>query len=288
MGMRSVGWAGVAVALLALSGCVTGGSQTNATINSTYQIARKLDRDLGGTVTRLNETAAALNSRVEESDRQIRELYGLTEENQRRLDGIKAQLDSLTRVIYNQFGLSAQPPRADAMTQPPAGVQPGATVIEHQPTLGPSSDQAPVSPAAPSVSPTLANAVEAYQQAQRKLVSDDYEGAYRDFDDYVQRFPDTEYTPNAQFWKAESLFRLAERKGDPALYEKAIAEYARMRSNFRTSTRVPVAMFNEAVAYDRIGQSTRATELLRELVQNYPTTPAAERARSELQKRGAN
>ncbi len=302
MGKKTVGLTLAVVLLGVLGGCATGGSQTSQMIAGTYQIARKLDKDLGSTVSRLNETAAALSSRVEESDQQLRELRGMTEENQRKLDAIKAQLDSLQRVVYNQFGLSAQARAADTAA---AGVQPGAPVIEQQPTLAGTSGTA-VTPPAPgstdsatlTASPGAAaagmpqtstvNPVELYQQAQRKLMSDDFEGAYQAFDEYVQKFPNTEYTANAQFWKAEALFRMAERKNDSATYERAIREYETMQNNFRSSTKVPVAMFNQAVAYDRIGQPSRAVEILKKLVQDFPATPAAERARSELQKRGAN
>ena len=50
-----------------------------------------------------------------------------------------------------------------------------------------------------------------------------------------------------------------------------------------TSRKVATAMHNQAAAHLRLGQTSRAAALLRDVVQQFPTMPAPVQANSKLQ-----
>jgi len=110
--------------------------------------------------------------------------------------------------------------------------------------------------------------MEAYQ-------GDQFEEALKLFSDFSARYPDSEIADNAQFWKGECLYNLSR-------YEECIAEFEKLRNDFPDSAKVPYGMFNQAAAHLKLGQQARAFALLEDLVENYPMTPAAARARSKL------
>ncbi|NLF56403.1 MAG: tetratricopeptide repeat protein, partial [Candidatus Hydrogenedens sp.] len=56
------------------------------------------------------------------------------------------------------------------------------------------------------------------------------------------------------------------------------------RSRFPNDTKVPFAMHNQAVAHSRLGQTAEADRLMQAVIDQYPMSPVAEQARSDLQK----
>ena len=65
-------------------------------------------------------------------------------------------------------------------------------------------------------------------------------------------------------------------------YAEAISGFDELRNQYPNSGRVPTAMYNQAVAYSRLGQNARAIELFQQLVREYPDAVATEGARGAL------
>ena len=134
----------------------------------------------------------------------------------------------------------------------------------------------PVLPAAAPLGGMAGDPEADYEQAQRSYANEDYELALQQFDAYLQRYPGTDLCANAQFWKGYSYFKLAK-------YQEAIAEFDKLRANYPASTKVPFGMHIQAMALKELGQRGRAVALLKEVVENYPMTPAADSSRTELE-----
>lgn len=279
---------------LVLGGCLTTSTSDDPVANTIYDMHRKvsrLDKELGGTVEHLNETAADLGVRVNESNTQAREVQSMVEENQRKLEQVERKLDSLTRTLYEQFGItmpSGTPSTGWGNSPGQSYVVPGEVQVEppkvNTPTgsLTPEPDplahtdgtvagtETPVAAEASQLDP-----VPAYNKAMEAYQRDQFEEALKLFSDFSQRYPDSEIADNAQFWKGECLYNLGR-------YEECVAEFEKLRTDFPDSAKVPYGMFNQAAAHLKLGQQARAFALLEDLVENYPMTPAAARARSKL------
>jgi len=278
---------------VALAGCgTTGGSQVQNTIYDTHRRVANLDKNLEPSVSKLNENVAGLLARVDESDQQVKALQSSVEENTVKLNGVEKKLDALTNTLYRYFRLSQSP------LLPGTGAAPGGPGMQEEVRVLPPPGSAPqpsvaptapgselVSPAAPAVPPPVAPPPPAspgqedadYQQASRSFASENYPAALEQFGAFLQRYPNSQSSPNAQFWRARTLERLER-------YEEAIADYSKLRTTYPTSVRVPYAMLYEALCHKKLGQTDRASELLKEVLRNYPTTPAADQAKTELQK----
>lgn len=279
MGGKTIGL--VATVVLLSAGCVTPSQtqQMNNTANATYRIVRDLQKDIGGSVTQLNETTAKLIARVDETDVQTRKLQSVVEENQVKLDAIKKRLDELANVLYRQFNLTPPTtgtgPRVDVKVEPTPAAPTGAAaepVSQRQasePSVAEESVPAPQEQAA-------GTAVTAYQRAQEAFGTEDYQRALTLFDEYLRRYPSTDYTNKAQFYKAECLLKLNQ-------YGPAVAEFEKLRANYPKSTMAPVSMYNQAYAHLMLKENGRAIELLKEIVDEYPMTAVAERAKKKLQ-----
>jgi TolA-binding protein len=57
-----------------------------------------------------------------------------------------------------------------------------------------------------------------------------------------------------------------------------------VRSKFPNSTKVPFAMHNQAVAHSRLGQTEEAIRLMQAVVDQFPMSPVAEQAKSDLKR----
>lgn len=296
-------------ALLVVSGCATGGGdQMQTTVYDTHRRMVKLDKELEASVGRLNETTATLLARVDESDQQTRTLRGLIEENRQKLDALSKELRDMRTTLYRHWGLTVSDQGAMRNVVPGQVTVEGPASLQQQPAQTPAQnelvDSAPVpteTAATPSETPAVSEAAaidnttaaaapvagedpqKLYQEAQRSYSRDDFPAALNQFDDYLAKFQnvDENLSANAQFWKAKCLMNMEQ-------YAESVQAFEGLRSNFPTSTKVPFAMHNQAVAHSRLGQTAQAERLMEAVIEQFPISPAADQARADLQKLRGN
>jgi len=294
--MLSAKWSGKLFRLLpcivlafVLAGCATtGDDQLASTVYQTHRVVKKLETDLTDGVSKLNVTAADLNAQVGQTDTEIRRLQGLMEEQQQRLTDIQNQVADLKRTLYRQSGLSES---SGTVGPPPSGILPSSGVAPIAGTPAPSEmdgGAAGITPPAPAASGNSDAAVQAYTDAQRKYIAQDYEGALRAYEDYVLRFPSADYAPYAQFWAADCYMKLADARKDAALYEKSIQEFDKVVTNYPQSTKKQLAKLQQARAYRQMGQADKAKQILQTIMQEQPASPEADQARTLLMEMGSN
>jgi len=292
------------LAVLVLAGCATDNREV---INSTYRSVRNLEKNTSTSVDQLNKATADLSTRLDSSDQETRELKGMVQETQAKLDKIDAKLNELTRNLYKLSGLTPPPGAASTSPQsvlvdsikaedqpaPLSSVPTSAPPVQTSPQAAPAAvptvpepseekilaeTPTPSAPAAQPEAPLSADsAVAEYNQAMKSFKANDFGAAAQQFGDFVKKYPNTENSANAQFWKAQSIDKLGKA-------EEAIREYEKVKASYPTSPKVPVAMYKQAGAYLNLGQKQRAIDLLKQLVENYPMHNAAVLAKSELQK----
>lgn len=305
--------------ILAVSGCeTTGGNQTQTTIYDMHRRIVKLDKDLGDSITKLNETAASLNARVEGMDQQTRSLNTTMEDSNAKINELQKEFNRFKADYYRLNGLTpgqtSTPVNApNAQTgpvriEPPAGaLAPAAASTAQTPVGGaaalpaasgqneltgsaplPTGEKAaPIAaPAVPQPAdeppPTAAPAAAGdprvlYQQAQKSYSNNDWNSALTQFDAYLKDYPNSDQSANAQFWKAKCLLNTEK-------YADAVKSFEGMRSTYPTSSKIPFAMHNQAVAHSRLGQTAEAERLMQAVIDQYPMSPVAEQAKSDLKR----
>ena len=103
----------------------------------------------------------------------------------------------------------------------------------------------------------------------------DYENAVKLFAAYLRDFPTTVKAANARYWLGESYYSLAQ-------YAQAITEFKRVQKDFPVSSKVPDALLKTAMSYEAIGGLEPARAAYTELLQKYPASLSARRAKKAL------
>jgi tol-pal system protein YbgF len=318
---RALGLATLAACILAVSGCETmGGSQTETTIYDMHRRIVKLDKDLGDSITKLNETAASLNARVEGMDQQTRSLNTTIEDSNAKLNELAKEFNRFKADYYRLNGLTpgqtstpgtnpnikigapgietatgsvVPPPAAAIPAQTPVGGTAAAPAASGQNELTGSAPLPTGEKAAPIAAPAVPQPADEpppvaapaaagdprvlYQQAQKSYSNNDWGNAQKQFDDYLKQYPNSDQSANALFWKAKCLLNTEK-------YADAVKSFESMRSTYPTSSKIPFAMHNQAVAYSRLGQSAEAERLMQAVIDQYPMSPVAEQAKSDLKR----
>lgn len=101
------------------------------------------------------------------------------------------------------------------------------------------------------------------------------------FNDYVQRYPDDRYTPNAWYWLGE--LHVAVKPQNLAASTEA---FQKLLADYPDNGKVPAAMYKLATVYYLNGQKQKAKEMLTHVIDRYSNTgnSAVQKSREFLRK----
>jgi len=193
-------------------------------------------------------------------------LHGLIEEQQYRLN--KLQRENLERYEVLERRLSeakASPTTASPAT--PSVVTKTATPAKAKQSPKPTADTEPVDPEQEKLY---------YEAAFDLIKTRDFDQAEQALSGFLHRYPDSQYAANAQYWLGEVYLT----KGEA---EPAHTAFARVVENWPKHAKVPDALYKQADAAQRLGQSDEAQRLLNEVIEKHPNSSAAKLAQRDLQ-----
>lgn len=113
-----------------------------------------------------------------------------------------------------------------------------------------------------------------YESAWRSFEKKDYQAAASRFRDFVKKNPKSRLTAAGQFWLGESHFALKE-------FDKAIVAYDEVR-RFGQTDKVAAALLRQGFAFAELGEKLNARLVLQELVEKFPQSAEAPRAKQRL------
>ena len=119
------------------------------------------------------------------------------------------------------------------------------------------------------------NGEAAYQKALQTLRSGQYEQAITQLTAFPEKYPNSEYLPNAYYWQGETNYVLRQ-------FDLAIDAFQIVIDRFPMSNKVPDALLKKSFSQDELGQTEQAKNNLRLVMQQYPTTSAARLAKVRL------
>ncbi|NTV01881.1 MAG: tol-pal system protein YbgF [Chlorobiaceae bacterium] len=109
-----------------------------------------------------------------------------------------------------------------------------------------------------------------------KLKKSDNAGARDSFTAFMTRNPKSPKVADAQFFIAETYF-------NEKWYEKAILEYQVVIARYTKSPRRATALYKQALAFEKIGDSANAKARFKDVVSVYPNAPEAKLSKKKLQ-----
>lgn len=154
-------------------------------------------------------------------------------------------------------------PRGERPT-PPAAPPPA---VEERPSAGPAP--------AGGAGEVTADAQALYDRGYTQYHQGRFVDAESSFQRYIQSYPDTELTDNAQYWIGESRLARGDTQGALAAFRETVERHPR-------GNKVPDALLKVAEAMATLGDTEGAREAYREVIRRFAGTTAAAVAEDRL------
>ncbi len=264
--------------------------RTQAEIKADLQRA---DRQSAQSLAELQRNVAQLGTRFDDLGRDAAQIKG-------RLDELRHRVDTLALQFDVAGGPGPPPARTPSVRPaPPAGPPPpapGGSAEAARPAAPPAAAAPQPSPTGPAPPPAAASVPapqggDLYQTAYIDYTRGNYNLAIAGFKEFIRRYPESDLAEKAQYWIGESHFSLArdlQARGDRARatqeFERAVQEFRRVMITYPRGDRVPTAVYKEALALLEVQQPALAEARLQFLMDQFPYTEEAAKAKEDLAK----
>ncbi len=230
---------------------------------------------------------ADLVIQIQELQDEVRSLRGQLEEQSRELGNLKRRqrdqyldLDQRLSDMRNSQPVTTggQPQVEDSFVQGDTESAPTEDVPEvRAPLTGGSTVTAITQPLAQSQTPasTAAEEKAAYDRAFQSLKDLRYADAAEKFQSFLDRYPNSEYSDNAQYWLGESYYVTRN-------YDIALKAFQELMDRYPDSPKVPDALLKMGYTHYELKQWDSARAALTQVQDSYPNTTLARLAESRL------
>lgn len=225
---------------------------------------------------------------VQELQDEVRSLRGMLEEQARELENLKRrQRDQYLDLDQRMSDLrNAQPVTAGEMAAaggyesipPSVSPPPGEDTPEvRDPIVSQSQVSGIGEPNVQSqaVAGSPVDEKAAYDQAFQALKELRYADAAEEFQAFIERYPDSEYTDNAQYWLGESYYVTRN-------YDIALTAFQTLLDRFPDSPKAPDALLKVGYTHYELEQWDSARAALTQVQELYPDTTLSRLAENRL------
>ena len=264
----------VLVVSLLLSGCVT-------------EQDLQLQRDFLEMKRRLGETERALKELQDDASGGVRAHVETLARNQAdfqaELDGVRVDLQSMQGRTGDQGRINDDMRQDLTLLRDELSLQ----IVDHEQRLaqleagGGAALKKPVKASpqpAPvqAATPTGESAPELYERALKTIRENRDFSAGRDMmETFLKRYPKDDLAVNAAYWIGETYY--AEKA-----YEQSILKFEEVIETYGEHPKVASAMLKQALAFEASGDKATAELLLQKLINRFPLSVAAEKAKQKL------
>lgn len=119
----------------------------------------------------------------------------------------------------------------------------------------------------------------AYDNAFNLLKNGKYSEATTAFQQFLQKYPDSDFTDNAHYWLGEAHYVMGN-------FDKAIGAYQQLLNDYPNSAKAPHALLKIGYSQQEMGNVDQARQTLENVRSKYADTTAASLARERLQQMG--
>jgi tol-pal system protein YbgF len=268
-------WTLLTVTLTAAAGCADVSGQ------ALQQDVAQLRQDVNSLTLAVHRGRGDTETVVGQLDRRTRE-QGT--ESGKQSAALNARLDALSAEVAR---VSA---RVDELSQRVETLGRGAPSGGAAPIPPPARSGAPA-PSVAAVPPPPrgggASAEESYQAAYLDFSKGLYPLAVSGFRDFLRRFPDSPLADSSQYWIGEAYFSMARATAsqpDKARenLEQAVQEFRKVVVAYPRGSKVPTALYKEALALVELKQTALAQARLQYLVEHFPQSEEAPLAKERL------
>jgi len=207
----------------------------------------------------------ALYIQLQSLQQEVMELRGIVEEQRHQLDTLKQQSLDRYSDLDKRLSQGGGAPTA-AAPQPdggPAPIDAGAT--NSVPAVIPVAPAA-AAPVASGMQTAKPEEYEAYQKAYAKLKGQDFSGAIKAFNSFIETYPGSTLAGNAYYWLGKAYLQ------PPQDLTKAQQAFAKVVGDSPQHTKAPDALYELGKIYYLKGDKPKAKTLLQQVIDNYGTS----------------
>lgn len=236
-----------------------------------FDSVRSTLADTRANVQQIQRDVDTLKEKVEEVRHQLdRQIGQSTRDSGQRIRDLEARIARLGEELKTQGALLKAREEELKTLLDQAKAAPGS------PESRPSGEGAGTSDIAKEKAPAESEAARKdYEEAWRLVERKNYKAAIGRFKEFLKKHPQSEYADNAQYWIGESHYALRE-------FDQAILEFDVVRRRYPKGDKVPAALLKQGFAFAELGDKVDARLILQELVDRYPQSPEAGKAKQKL------
>ena len=225
--------------------------------------------NLSSEISQLNGSIEEQGYEIAEIKKRQRELYLDIDRRLRDLEsGAAAQAPTQPITVPQvSAGTTSPTPSASGQSAPATEVAPAVPESASSPTTTASISTAP--------SATQSEEKAAYQAAFDTLKEGRYKKAKTELKAFLDRYPNSSYAGNAQYWLGEAHYVTRN-------FEQGIAEFEKVVNQYPSSNKVPDAMLKLGYSFYELKQFPQARQVLQALQDRFPKETAARLANKRL------
>lgn len=241
------------------------------------------------------QDSSLLISQMQQLLEEVRELRGMVESQQREIENLqrrqRAQFLDLDQRLQQLSGGAPGPgaPFPDFESDMPSALAddrpttPAGVPVEDLPEVRPPIDAQMEVMTLPSAVPAAPRDLgtptpeeqAAYDRAFRALREQRFADAAEGFSDFLDRFPDSSYAPNALYWLAETYYVSRD-------FDTALDFFQQLRSRYPRSNKDGDALLKIGFSHFELQQWNQARAALEQVRSEHPNTTLARLAETRL------
>jgi tol-pal system protein YbgF len=275
----------ISSAMIFVAGCVTP-DQYQLLENRIAAVEMDTNRQMSAQQARTHEESQSLENlelRLDTSAKVSREQYAEIKYEIEQIKGQFRQIEGLIEEINHNFGTNRQvfeetlEKRLERLDNAISRNYERVINLERYMGFEPGevkpadADDQPLT----ASTPEAASEEDAYLLAKKMFDDGDKENARIQFENFINKYPDSKNADNARFWIADSYY--AEK-----WYEKAILEYQRVLENYPDSNKTAAARLKQGYSFAELGETANARLILKELIKRHPDSNEAKYAQKKL------
>jgi tol-pal system protein YbgF len=236
------------------------------TVRADVDSVRSSLADTRANLQQLQREFGALRERIEETRHQVgRQLGQTNREGDQRVKDLEVRVAKLGEALKSQEEtLKSRDEELKQLRESLQLAQGAAAATERSDAV-----------VADSAAGETAAVKRDYEIAWHAMEKRDYRLAITRFKDFLKRYPKSKLADNAQYWIGESHYGLRE-------FDQSIIEFDAVRRRYPQGEKVPAALLKQGFAFAELGEKVNARLLLQEVVEKFPDTPEAAKAKLRL------
>jgi len=116
-----------------------------------------------------------------------------------------------------------------------------------------------------------------YQNSYSDYSMGKYDLAYQGFKSFIDKYPNAELAPQAQFYIGECFYSRKQ-------WKQALDEYSKIEDKYKKSDLVPTAKLKIALCYEQLGKLGEAMNIFGTIVKDFPQSPESLTAKDKIRK----